>query len=255
MSGNRASRIKSSVIFTVSFTLILLVFVWVALRVAPIRSLENSQALANWIIAISAIISAVTAILAAAYLYLTLQATEQSTNLLTLQLQQNRAYMVVESTTLTPCYDKDELGFTHIDVRVNWLNTGSSPAVNLTTYVEFGPLTPGMEDYLDIDHEHLDHAQITLGQNMKKVIDQPILKNDIDHILAHSPSQAGYLFSVCLYEDIYGNKYQSEYCISIPIPMALLSSIRNIIAAPELTLVRFGKRNQEKTINYVAYNQ
>ena len=248
MSNNRTSRIKSSVVFSLSLTLMLSILTWTALRTAPISALENSQALANWIIATGAIISAITAIFAARYLYLTLQATEHSTNLLTQQLQQNRAYMVVESTSLTVCYDKDDMGFTHVDVKIKWLNTGSSPATNLTTSSEFGPLSPGVEEFINNESQHKNHAQITLGQRMKSIVEQTLPSNSIAHVLAHSPTQSAYLYSSCLYEDIYGNRYQSEYCIAIPIPSNLLSSVRHFIEAPELTYARFGSRNQEKII-------
>ena len=246
------SRIKSSLVFSLSLTLLLSTLTWIALRIAPINALESSQALANWVIAIGAIISAITAIFAARYLYLTLQANEHSTSLLTQQLQQNRAYMVVESTSLTVCYDKDDMGFTHIDVKINWLNTGSSPATNLTTSAEFGPLTPGVEEFINTDLQHKSHAQITLGQGMKSIVKQTLLSSSLAHALAHSPIQAVYLYSSCQYEDIYGNRYQSEYCIAIPIPRELLSSVRHIITSPELIFERFGNRNQEKIIRTIS---
>lgn len=249
MDDKQAPTLKPSLVYFIGFTLIITTLIWVALSLAPISALQKSESLATWIIAISAIISAITAIFAARYLYQTLQSTEHNTNLLRQQLQQNRAYMVVENADIRPFFDPEDLVFSHVEVKIKWLNTGSSPAINLSTSVTCIPLSNDEKPYLEYFPDFINNASINLGQNTNTTIDVQISERVIADILSCSHNNLAILYSACRYQDIYGNKYQSEYCISIEIPEGILMSFKNTVEDRPLKFSRYGDRNQEITLS------
>jgi len=202
----------------------------------------------DWISAIAALLSALAAILAAVLLRKTLAEAQASTILMRQQLQQNRAYMTVDVTDLLHLHD-DFGVITGVLIRINWKNTGGSPALNVKSGGACG--FARLEEEVDLEFEGFRAPDIEIGEIGSVVAvgsrSMGAARFSIAEIAdSIDREETPVVYSYCRYSDIYGRVYWSQFTARVVWSVRILDPAFTVEVLERGTeLVPIGSRNGE----------
>lgn len=132
-----------------------------------------------------------------------------------LQLQQNRAYMTFDGLTIEPRFTKRG-DFSRCRTVANWRNSGNSPGINVSA-VSF--VVTDMRAIKSIDPlRRLLNGPFESVGPLRGSVSICFITDDEIREGAAAPTPGVFLYSACLYRDIYGQHYLAEHTQSILVP-------------------------------------
>ncbi|WP_237133818.1 hypothetical protein [Pseudohongiella sp. O18] len=231
--------------FIIAF--IALILLVAAFFSVDLGKLAATVSLATWLSAFAAIVSAVAALVAAILVRKTLSETQAANQLIREQTMHNRAYMTIDVTEIAGVTDNDG-NIVSVMIRVNWKNTGFSPALDVVSggtcfFFKFGE---GNDHLLELDVDE------TLGNGTGSVVavgNRSMGRaqfNMTDIAQAIQQQEKPIIMSVCRYSDIYGRRYQATFTTLVNWSDSILDpAFTEQILQKGTEFVPFGPNNRE----------
>ena len=226
--------------------LFLIISVWTFSNI-DVSVIAGTGTVAAWLSAVAATVSSIAALVAAILLRRTLKESQEATKLMRDQLMQNRAYMTVDVTDVQSIHD-DSKNIVGVILRINWKNTGLSPAIDVRSGGSCGycKYKVGDEISFDVDTSKLlgglPGSVVAVGN--RSMGRAQFKMTDIAESIRLGEKPI--IQSACSYSDIYGRKYLARYTALVNWNENILNpSLVEHVLKDGTDLVPIGSKNNE----------